>query len=35
METLEGTELSGMWLGANSDGSRIKAGVWVFKRATE
>lgn len=28
----EGTELNGMWLGANSDQTRVKAGVWSLKR---
>lgn len=28
----EGTELNGMWLGANSDQSRVKAGSWKLKR---
>lgn len=28
----EGLELNGMWLGANSDQSRVKAGVWSLKK---
>ena len=31
----EGTELNGMWLGANSDQSRVKAGTWTLKREGE
>ena len=31
----EGTELNGMWLGTNSDQSRVKAGVWTLKREAE
>jgi hypothetical protein len=28
----EGAELNGMWLGANSDQSRVKSGMWTLKR---
>lgn len=29
----EGQELRGMWLGANSDHSRVKSGIWTLQRA--
>jgi len=30
----DGAELNGMWLGANSRGSLVKAGSWTLKRLT-